>query len=213
MSNQGTTPATSEPEWRHTAAARGSSAYTQSHDPCAAIGPRPSPLLARDSSSAVAPHSVGQQSPPCHRAAKEWSWQEGRYVSVELAPEPASAAIARRVARDALAAWGLEHVSDDAQLIISELSSNAIAASVPAVRSRPAIIVAIHHVPPEIRIYAWDNGPGKPEPSDPGNDSVTGRGLGIIDALTHSEWDWWPTPESGGKVVTASLPIAPRGSA
>jgi anti-sigma regulatory factor (Ser/Thr protein kinase) len=166
-----------------------------------------------DPTTTPAPRSAVPPRPWRHPDFSGAPGRESRYVSVELAPEPASAAIARRVARDALAAWGLEHVSDDAQLVISELSSNAIAASVPAVRSRPAIIVAIHHVPPAIRLYVWDNGPGKPEPSDPDNDSANGRGLRIIDALTQSEWDWRPTPESGGKVVTASLPIAPRDSA
>src|SRR5580698_1054734 len=62
--------------------------------------------------------------------------------------------------------------------------------------------------PPGLRISVWDVGPGHPAPADADPSAETGRGLTIIDALTHSNWGWWPTPRSGGKVVHATL-IAP----
>ena len=69
------------------------------------------------------------------------------------------------------------------------------------------IIVALHAVPPGLRISVWDVGPGHPAPADAGPSAETGRGLTIIDALTHSNWGWWPTPRSGGKVVHATLTV------
>jgi anti-sigma regulatory factor (Ser/Thr protein kinase) len=134
---------------------------------------------------------------------------QGRYVSIVLAPSLASAARARGATRDALARWKLDHIASDAVAVASELAANAAAAAVPPAGDRPAIIFAIHYLAPEVRLYCWDNGPGKPEPAGAGHDAESGRGLAIIEALTASDWEWWPAPESGGKVVRATL-RAPR---
>jgi hypothetical protein len=140
----------------------------------------------------------------------------GTYACADLGPEPASAACARRLTRDTLARWDMQHLTDDAQAIASELAANAIAAAIPTHGTRPAIIFAIHHRAPELRIIIWDNGPGTPQSADPADDAETGRGLTIIERLTGRNWGWWPTPQSGGKVVWGALRVAtddPRGDA
>jgi anti-sigma regulatory factor (Ser/Thr protein kinase) len=129
-----------------------------------------------------------------------------RYASAELAPEPASASRARRLVRDTLATWGLAAVTDAAEAVASELAANAATAALPPAAGRPAIILAVYDRPPGVTIFVWDNGPGKPEPANAGRDAESGRGLAIIDALTESDWDWWATPDSGGKVVRATIP-------
>jgi len=68
------------------------------------------------------------------------------------------------------------------------------------------IIFAIHRRPDELRITVWDNGPGQPRATEPAPDAETGRGLAIVDTLSHRKWGWWPTPISAGKVVWAALP-------
>jgi anti-sigma regulatory factor (Ser/Thr protein kinase) len=123
----------------------------------------------------------------------------------DLPADPASAARARRITRDALARWGLHALADDAEMVASELAANAIAAAVPPRGDRPAIIFTVHHQPPDLRISVWDNGPGHPRPAIPGDDAEAGRGLAIIDALTDRQWGWWPTLASGGKVAWAAL--------
>jgi anti-sigma regulatory factor (Ser/Thr protein kinase) len=130
----------------------------------------------------------------------------GTYARADLATSPAAAAHARRLTRDALTRWHLDALTDDAQAIASELAANAINHAVTPPGTLPAIIFAIHHRPHELRITVWDNGPGKPEQTEPGPDAETGRGLAIIDDLTGSNWGWWPTPASGGKVIWAALP-------
>ena len=90
-------------------------------------------------------------------------------------------------------------------MIASELAANAVAHAIDPQGPRPAIIFAIHYRPAALQITVWDNGPGQPVRTDPGPDAETGRGLGIVDALTNGEWGWWPTPRSGGKVVHATL--------
>jgi anti-sigma regulatory factor (Ser/Thr protein kinase) len=130
------------------------------------------------------------------------------HASADLAAEPAAAARARRFTRDTLARWHMDHLSEDAQAIASELAANAISAAVPPRAALPAIIFAVHQRPGEIRIIVWDNGPGRPRRAEPGPDAEHGRGLAIIDCLTDRNWGWWPTPESGGKVVWATLRAA-----
>ena len=114
----------------------------------------------------------------------------GHYASTELASEPAAAAEARSFTRARLPLWGMEALTEDALAVVSELAANAVNA-----------------VSPGLRISVWDVGPGHPAPADAGPSAETGRGLIIIDALTHSNWGWWPTPRSGGKVVHATLTV------
>ncbi|BAU84019.1 regulatory protein [Streptomyces laurentii] len=63
--------------------------------------------------------------------------------SQTLPREPQSAAVARRLVRTALAVWGLESLSDDAGVVITELVSNAVAhsrlASIRVIVARPSV--------------------------------------------------------------------------
>jgi len=149
------------------------------------------------------------QTTPC--PTRDHRDDPGSHASADLAAEPAAAARARRLTRDTLVRWHLDHLADDAQAIASELAANAIAAAVPARAALPAIIFAVHQRPGQIRVIVWDNGPGRPRRAEPGPDAERGRGLGIIDTLTDRNWGWWPTPESGGKVVWAALPTGDDG--
>jgi anti-sigma regulatory factor (Ser/Thr protein kinase) len=165
--------------------------------------PYAAPLPARTAAPATRPTSRRPRPAPGPPAT---SLPPGRrHASVDLDPAAESAAHARRLVRDALTSWGLHALADDAEAIAAELASNAIAAAVPPHGTRPAIIFTLHHQPPDLRITTWDNGPGHPQPATPADDAEHGRGLAIIDALTTSNWGWWPTPESGGKVTWATL--------
>jgi anti-sigma regulatory factor (Ser/Thr protein kinase) len=131
----------------------------------------------------------------------------GHYRSTELASDPAAAAEARRFTRACLPLWGMEALTEDAVAVVSELAANAVNAVSPDTGGL-GIIVALHAVPPGLRISVWDVGPGHPAPADAGPNDESGRGLTIIDTLTGSNWGWWPTPRSGGKVVHATLTAA-----
>jgi anti-sigma regulatory factor (Ser/Thr protein kinase) len=138
----------------------------------------------------------------------------GHCVSTELASELISPSIARTLAGNALRTWGREDILEETLLVVSELTSNAVYAAIPVIGGRPAIIFTIYHKPPEILIYLWDNGPGKPEPAASGNDAEGGRGLALVDEFTRHNWEWWPTPHSAGKVVRATVTTpapGPRG--
>jgi anti-sigma regulatory factor (Ser/Thr protein kinase) len=128
----------------------------------------------------------------------------GPYASIQLDPEPAAAAEARRLTRDRLALWGMDALIADAVNVASELVANAVNA-VPPGTNGLAIIIALHAAAPGLRISVWDIGPGHPHLRQPEPDDTTGRGLLMIDALTGGKWGSWPTPESSGKVVWAAI--------
>ena len=164
------------------------------------------PLPARTRSPAAAPASALTSSTAHCPPPRDSRARAGGYTRADLGPDPAAAAQARRLTRDTLARWDMQHLADDAETIASELAANAIKAATQPRATLPAIIFAIHHRPGELRFIVWDNGPGHPRHSTPAPDAETGRGLAIIDSLTGRTWGWWPTPESGGKVVWATLP-------
>jgi anti-sigma regulatory factor (Ser/Thr protein kinase) len=174
--------------------------------------PSPGPLPARTPSATPAP-SPRPTAPPHSRLPRRPVIPpvNGRCASTELPREPISPHIARAITLDALRAWDREDISEETLIVVSELVTNAVIAAVPAPGNRPAILFAIHYKPPEIRMYVWDNGPGKPEPAAPGNDAEGGRGLELVDYFTRRNWEWWPTPHSGGKVVRATVTMPAPG--
>jgi anti-sigma regulatory factor (Ser/Thr protein kinase) len=148
------------------------------------------------------PHAVNRDPPAPHIHAV------GRYVSADLEPVRESSSRARHLTREHATEWGVAHLADDAELIAAELVANAVAA-VPDGSPGPCIIFSVQLTPPDLRIVVWDSGPGTPAKAAGFSDAgESGRGLLIVDALSR-DWDWWPTPGSGGKVVRASLPAGP----
>jgi serine/threonine-protein kinase RsbW len=144
--------------------------------------------------------------------------RESRHAWLDLEPDPACVAGARRLARGLLAglAWDPDR-ADDAILLVSELVTNAVRQAAPGSGDRPAIILTLYGNPAELSILAWDNGPCDELPNEPAaaaDDAESGRGLGITASLTGGEWGWWETPHCGGKVIWAYLgprPPARRG--
>ena len=142
---------------------------------------------------------------PRHAPTRDHRHSPGSHASAELTPAPAAARRARQLTRTTLTRWGLPHLTDDAETIATELTTNALNSATTPRGTLPAIIFAIHRRPGQLRLLVWDNGPGQPHPAQPGPDAETGRGLAIVAALS-SQWGWWPTPNSGGKVVWSALP-------
>lgn len=141
-----------------------------------------------------------------------WSMSGGEVdgeVRLRLVADAASVPAARRFVRDALRGWDLPQLSGDAELCVSEMSSNA------ALHSASAYFEVVVTEAPggAVRLGVYDAGTVPvaalvargPEVMGPGGmDEVatTGRGLTIIDALASS----WGVEETGpGKHVWAVL--------
>jgi anti-sigma regulatory factor (Ser/Thr protein kinase) len=97
-----------------------------------------------------------------------------------------SARQARSAVRQALAAWGLDHLTGDAELLASELVANAAEHG----NGTPiGLALRCHAEPggqPGITCEVTDTSPDMPRRTQPGPDSERGRGLAIVEALAHS---------------------------
>ena len=124
-----------------------------------------------------------------------------------LNPIPEEARTARRYVREILAAWGLEHLIDDAEMIIDELVVNAVRHGLRA--TPPAAVAPLRlcllRRRGELMLAVTDPSSEAPQPRTPGWTGESGRGLQIVGALSHL-WGWSPI-EGRGKAVWAVLRI------
>ena len=114
--------------------------------------------------------------------------------------EPAAAATARRELGGWLNQVGLSPLVDDATLVVSELIANAVRHAVP-----PLALHAIR-MPAGVRLEVSDGAHDamRPRTRTPDVGDPSGRGLGIVSALTQ---DWGVRADPHGKTVWADLPI------
>jgi anti-sigma regulatory factor (Ser/Thr protein kinase) len=126
-----------------------------------------------------------------------------RRIYLEVEAHPAVVSQARRFTRSTLGRWGLGDASSDAELIVSELLTNAIVATerMPFGAQVGLLITAD---PRQLLLLVWDASPEPPIRQDPDPDTPEGRGLQIIEALGAR---WGSSADSRGKVVWAALEI------
>ncbi|WP_308130057.1 ATP-binding protein [Kitasatospora aureofaciens] len=112
---------------------------------------------------------------------------------------PESARAARRLIRDKLPEWGLDDLTDVAELIVSELATNAVKTGCLTVMQ-----VGIRR-PTEgvVRIFVRDGSRELPVLLDAGEDEEGHRGLALVHELTGGQWG--VTPDPWGKTVHADL--------
>jgi anti-sigma regulatory factor (Ser/Thr protein kinase) len=132
--------------------------------------------------------------------------------SLTLAATPTAVPLARALVRLSLNRWGFRGLVDDAELVVSELTTNAVQASstdLALIRVRIGLFAAT------TRIEIWDRAEGKPQPRPMDEAAEGGRGLLLVEALSN-EWGWYAREGRFGKVVWAELmlphePISPCG--
>jgi anti-sigma regulatory factor (Ser/Thr protein kinase) len=134
-------------------------------------------------------------------------------TSLTLAAAPAAIGISRQLVRLALTRWGLGPLAEDAELVVSELATNAVQATgisaaddVHDQRRAAAVIqVRVLLYQASVVIEVGDGDPGSPVRHGAASDEEGGRGLMIVTALC-KEWDYFHTA-NGGKVVWAELTV------
>ena len=127
-----------------------------------------------------------------------------RQSALELAPLPGAVPCARLHAVSVLHEWGLRHLADDAELIVSELITNAVDASV-VLPERPPIALRLLADEQALVIEVWDSSPLDLEPRKADADDECGRGLTVVAALSTR----WGRERTGyrRKVVWAELAL------
>ena len=130
------------------------------------------------------------------------SWEYSLSLPNDLRAVP----ISRRTLRLVLTVYGLVHLVDTAELIASELVSNAV------LHTKGPATLRIGWSDGVLRIGAWD---ANPEPPDPPRDlaeltsAENGRGTALVRACA-DVWGWHPLSRFGhrGKYVWCDLPAA-----
>lgn len=106
-----------------------------------------------------------------------------RQSALEFAPLPGAVPCARLHAVSVLREWDLRHLADDAEVIVSELITNAVDASV-VLPDRPPIVLRLLAYEKYLVIEVWDSSPLDLEPREVVTDADCGRGLTVVAALS-----------------------------
>jgi PAS domain S-box-containing protein len=115
---------------------------------------------------------------------------------LELPAAAGSVGLARRFVRDTLVASGCESVADTAELLVSELATNALR------YGRPPFVVRVRVVGTEVEIGVSDTDPAIPVTARYRTLEESGRGLGLVAALSTA---WGTRTHEPGKTVWFSL--------
>lgn len=117
-------------------------------------------------------------------------------AALELPDDVLSVGEARSVVRDLLERWGYRDLVDDAELVVSELVTNAI------VHAGSSCAVIVSRGEGSVRIEVEDHGPGLPDQQSPHWNAEGGRGLMIVSALSTA---WGIQAEERSKSVWVEL--------
>jgi anti-sigma regulatory factor (Ser/Thr protein kinase) len=125
-------------------------------------------------------------------------------AGVSLRPEPSSVRVARQYVDGQLEALGFSLAVSVAELLVSELVTNAI------LHAHTVIEVTVDQHDDLVRVSVADNSPRSLRKRHHSVDSGTGRGLWLVERLATR---WGVEPTSSGKVVWFELPREPAESA
>ena len=132
-------------------------------------------------------------------------------TTLPLGALPGATPCARLHARAVLTEWGLADLAEAAELIVSELVTNAVRASTgkdgrPKYdgASMPVVVLRMASDRVRLLIEVWDAIPGAPAAAHPGPEDEAGRGLMLVEAMC-DRWRWQTVPNWPGKVVWAEL--------
>ena len=124
--------------------------------------------------------------------------------ALEFAPLPTAVPCARLHAVHVLHEWGLRDLADDAEMVVSEMITNAIDAST-LLSERPPVSLRLLLTGKSLVIEVWDHSPLDLEPREADADDECGRGLTVVAALS-DRWGWERTGHDR-KVVWAELAL------
>ncbi|GAA2904198.1 ATP-binding protein [Streptosporangium fragile] len=133
---------------------------------------------------------------------------------LELSVFPTSPYYARVHVRRVLEGWRRDDLVETAQLLVSELVSNAVkahtsssAATETAAHASPDHIwMDLYRTDAAVVLRVWDGSRTPPVRRTPDPDDEGGRGLCLVDLLANG-WGYY-RPVSGGKIVWCTL-VAP----
>jgi anti-sigma regulatory factor (Ser/Thr protein kinase) len=124
---------------------------------------------------------------------------------LELDADPGAVPHARRYARQTLVAWCLGHLADNFEVVVSELVTNAIEATL-ALRAAAPVTLYLAAADGSLYVLVWDCCQEAPAQRPHAEEEERGRGLEIVAALA-SQWGA-VIPVGAGKVTWARMDLA-----
>jgi anti-sigma regulatory factor (Ser/Thr protein kinase) len=123
-----------------------------------------------------------------------------------LGAVPTAPGCARAWTREILWEWGAAELAEAAELVVSELVTNSLEASVGLGLSGIRLVLTLDKG--ELAILVRDSHPGVPLDVQPGADEESGRGLLIVEHLS-DRCGWYPlNDQEHAKVTWAVLTVA-----
>ncbi len=119
---------------------------------------------------------------------------------LELGALPSAVPCARLHTRQLLWEWGLATLSQDAELLVSEIVTNAVQVTQADAGNAPVRLWLLADRA-RLLMLVWDASPLPPVRVSPDGEAENGRGLLLVEALS-TRWDHFGH-HSGGKVVWA----------
>lgn len=164
------------------------------------------PAVLLEHSSGASPAFQAKEGPPVSSSA-QWPLRS----HLELGALASAVPCARFHARQVVWEWGLHALTDTVELIVSELVTNGLRASVGITGSRywgrwsagtPPIRLWLCSDTQKVLVQVWDGNDRKPEVKEPDPEASGGRGLMLVEALS-AEWGVYRPQGSSGKIVWA----------
>jgi anti-sigma regulatory factor (Ser/Thr protein kinase) len=141
--------------------------------------------------------------------ASAQAWPLRSYL--ELAALPTAVPCARLHAKNILNEWRMAALADTAELLVSEILTNAVRASASLAGQHtrmgqaagvPVVRLWLSSDRHRVLIQVWDSDPHRPAPQNTGLDAETGRGLLLVDTLS-DRWGCYTPDSQHGKIVWA----------
>jgi anti-sigma regulatory factor (Ser/Thr protein kinase) len=145
------------------------------------------------------------------RPRRGGAWALESYL--ELGAYPTAVPCARLHARLMVTEWGLGEFADTAELIVSELVTNAVRAADGLIRSMydgrrsaglPPVRLWLQSDYQCVMVMVWDGSDQMPQRVAPDSESQGGRGLWLVEARS-DEWGAFKRERTSGKVVWARI--------
>jgi anti-sigma regulatory factor (Ser/Thr protein kinase) len=136
---------------------------------------------------------------------------------LELGALPSAVPCARLHTRQVLWEWGLEPLAKTAEMVVSEILTNAVNASATAAGGHrgerheeglPAVWFCLASDRRSVLVQVWDDSPGRPARQDEEMEAESGRGLLLVEHLS-VQWGTYVPEDSSGKVVWAMCHSSP----
>lgn len=144
-------------------------------------------------------------------AQTTYPWLRQSYL--ELTPMASAVPCARRHVRLVLVEWGLPELAGPTEQVVSELMTNAVAATYGLVGSRfggrwsagvPPVRLWLAADTQQVVVQVWDGSDRMPAPKDLDPDAEHGRGLWLVEALS-DDWGAFRPAHASGKVTWAAV--------